>query len=60
MADRPGRLDAQVAAEPRSALPAPLPHSPLLPDLLEAEVDAARAYAAASRSEATRRAYLSD
>lgn len=36
------------------------PRAPLLPDLLDAEVEAARAYVEASRSPATRRAYASD
>nr|WP_277923359.1 site-specific integrase [Sphingomonas sp. CARO-RG-8B-R24-01] len=34
--------------------------APVLPAVLEAEVDAARGYAAASRAASTRRAYLSD
>lgn len=41
-------------------LPVPAGASPLLPDIIEAEVEVARAYAAASRAESTRRAYASD
>ena len=52
--------DAPVSTAP--SLPAIVPalEAPVLPELLAAEVDAAREYAAASRSAATRRAYLSD
>jgi hypothetical protein len=41
-------------------LPAVALEAPMLPDLLQAEVDFARGYAEALRSAATRRAYFSD
>lgn len=44
----------------RALVPATEREAPLLPTLLQAEVEAARGYAAASRAPATRRAYLSD
>lgn len=44
----------------RALVPAPGLEAPLLPELLRAEVEAARDYATASRSPATRRAYASD
>ncbi|WP_242187103.1 site-specific integrase [Sphingomonas sp. CARO-RG-8B-R24-01] len=53
MADEPGAGRALVG-------PAPMLEAPVLPAVLEAEVDAARGYAAASRAASTRRAYLSD
>lgn len=41
-------------------LPVPQTIAPVLPEIFEAEVEAARAYAAASRAASTRRAYSSD
>lgn len=60
MSEESGPPDAPVSTAP--SLPAIVPalEAPVLPELLAAEVDAAREYAAASRSAATRRAYLSD
>lgn len=52
MADGPSRLPVPVSVSPLETL--------LLPELLHAEIEAAHVYAAASRSPATRRAYLSD
>lgn len=53
-------MDDDPPIAPASLPTASRSTSPLLPQLLDAEVEAARAYVAAARAPATRRAYASD